>query len=128
MCSPLHQIFLVFLALSLFQSQVTVDARGVGTFGPCPLLNFPNQNGELGRRLGSDEDSDRRVPRCSHVATDELEIASLGNYYSVVKQAKRGILTFLRQLNTSTKEMTPRALLFFLVFCLQFVALIFSVP
>lgn len=55
-----------------------MDARGVGTFGPCPLLNFPNQNGELGRRLGSDEDSDRRVPRCSHVATDELDIACLG--------------------------------------------------
>jgi len=68
----------MFVPVLFLNAQVTVDARGVGTFGPCPLLNFPNQNGELGRRLGSDEDSDRRVPRCSHVATDELEIACLG--------------------------------------------------
>jgi len=51
-------------------------STGVGTFGTMELLNFPNQNGDLGRRLGGD--FDRRIPRCSHVATDELEIAYLG--------------------------------------------------
>mmetsp|Transcript_68652 Transcript_68652/g.138051 ORF Transcript_68652/g.138051 Transcript_68652/m.138051 type:complete len:153 (+) Transcript_68652:102-560(+) len=51
-------------------------ATGEGTLGQCPCISFPNQNGELGRRMGGD--SDRRIPRCSHVATDELEIAFLG--------------------------------------------------
>ena len=59
------------------QVRVAVDPRsGEGRLGPMPLLNFPNQTGDLGRRLGGDED--RRIPRCSHVATEELEIAYLG--------------------------------------------------
>jgi hypothetical protein len=49
---------------------------GEGTFGVYPLISFPNQNGDLGRRLGGDVN--RRIPRCSHVATEELEISALG--------------------------------------------------
>mmetsp|Transcript_16532 Transcript_16532/g.19543 ORF Transcript_16532/g.19543 Transcript_16532/m.19543 type:complete len:168 (-) Transcript_16532:74-577(-) len=49
---------------------------GEGTFGVYPLISFPNQNGDLGRRLGGDVN--RRIPRCSHVATEELEIKALG--------------------------------------------------
>jgi hypothetical protein len=55
----------------------TVNPKtGEGTMGSYPLINLPNQNGDLGRRLGGDVD--RRIPRCSHVATEELEIKALG--------------------------------------------------
>jgi len=37
--------------------------NGEGTYGTMPLLAFPNQNGDPGRRLGGDVD--RRIPRCS---------------------------------------------------------------
>ena len=37
--------------------------NGEGTYGTMPLLAFPNQNGDLGRRLGGDVD--RRILRCS---------------------------------------------------------------
>ena len=60
------------------RARVKVARNGKGTLGTLKLEAFPNQNGNLGRRLGGDDSLERRVPICSHVITDDLSIAGLG--------------------------------------------------
>ena len=60
------------------RATVTVARDGAGQLGSLALMNFPNQNGKLGRRLGGQAALDRRVPICSHIITDELSLEGLG--------------------------------------------------